>query len=165
MVNCAKCGTAFEGRYCPNCGAPAEPIQEKPGAAFGGPGANPGYSGGVPPPVTAGPISGVPSNWASLLCYVVPIVGPLIFLLLAPYSRDRKIRFDAWQALFIHIAWILVRIVISVAINPMSWRLGDLLWNICGLGYLALIIVMAVKAYQSEKYVLPVVGPLAEKQA
>jgi uncharacterized membrane protein len=31
--------------------------------------------------------------------------------------------------------------------------------------YLALIIVMAVKAYQSEKFVLPIVGPLAEKQA
>ena len=30
MVQCAKCGTQFEGRYCPNCGAPAEAAAEKP---------------------------------------------------------------------------------------------------------------------------------------
>ena len=146
MVQCAKCGTPFEGRYCPNCGAAA-------------------LATAVPPPVTAGPVAGVPSNWASVICYVVPVVGPVVFLFLSPYNRDSKIRFDAYQALFIHIAWILLRLVILGVVNPMSWRLADLLWNICGLLYLALIIVMAVKAYQSEKYVLPGVGPLAEKQA
>ncbi len=159
MVICAKCGTAFEGRYCPNCGAPAE-MAEKPGPIFN----NPGFSTGVPPPVTAGPVTGVPSNWASVICYVVPIAGPLVFLFLSPYNRDRKIRFDAWQALFLQLAWILIRLVIGV-LNPLSWRLSDLLWNILSLAYLAIVIVMAVKAYQSQKLVLPVIGPLAEKQA
>ncbi len=158
MVQCAKCATRFEGRYCPNCGAPADAAAEKPFTRRE-------YSANVPPAVTAEPVPGVPSNWASVICYVVLIVGPVVFLFLAPYNRDRKIRFDAYQALFLHIAWILIRVIIIAAVNPVAWRLGDLLWNVCALAYLAVIIVMAIKAYQSEKLVLPVIGPLAEKQA
>lgn len=151
MVYCTQCGTQFEGRYCPNCGA----------MAGGTAGPNPSA---VPPPVQARPVPGVPSNWASVICYVAFIVGPIVFLLLAPYNRDRKIRFDAWQALFIQLAYIVANIVISQLGPIISWGLEHLLMTILHLGYLALIIVLAVKAYQSQTMVLPVVGPLAEKQ-
>lgn len=144
-MTCTKCGSQFEGRYCPTCGAPAEPVAA------------------APPPTTAPSAAGVPSNWAAVICYIVPIVGPIVFLLLAPYNTDRRIRFHAWQALFLQLAFFAVHMVLS-AFGDIAWRMTLLLTRLVDLAYLAIIIFMAVKCYQNEQYVLPVVGPFAQKQ-
>jgi uncharacterized membrane protein len=155
MVYCSQCGTQFEGRFCPSCGAPA-------GAAAGAGATAAGL--GTPPPSSQEPFApGLASNWASVLCYVVLIVGPVIFLFLAPYNRDRKIRFDAWQALFLQIAYCGAFLVIGI-ITGFSYRANLLLDRILELAYFALVVFMAVKAFQNQKVVLPVVGPFAEKQ-
>jgi uncharacterized membrane protein len=151
MIHCTNCGTAFEGRFCPNCGAPA--AAPAPGIA----------EERVPPPLPPPSVPGVPSNWASIICYVVMIAGPLIFLLLAPYNRDRKIRFDAWQALFLQLVYIVAHLVVGI-LGDVSWRLTLLLSQLINLAYLVIVIFMAVKAYQNERVLLPVVGPIAEKQ-
>jgi uncharacterized membrane protein len=116
-----------------------------------------------PPPVYVPAFTSIPSNLASVLCYVVPIVGPAVFLVLSPYNRDRKIRFDAWQALFLHIAFIAARIVVGI-LSDISWHLNYFLDHVLDLAYLLVILFMAIKVYQNEKVVLPVIGPLAEKQ-
>jgi uncharacterized membrane protein len=148
VTTCVSCGTHYEGSFCPNCGAragagdPPRPAS----SPFGGAGA-----------------AGIPANWASVICYAVPVIGPLVFLLLAPYNADRKIRFDAWQALFLHLAFIFAGAVISVFYD-VSWRLADLLHVVLRLAFIAIVVFMAVKCLQGEKVVLPVIGPLAEKQ-
>jgi uncharacterized membrane protein len=118
----------------------------------------------VPPPFTGpGAAAGVPSNWASVLCYIVPIVGPLIFLFLAPYNADRKVRFDAWQGLFLQIAFIGAEIVAGIFYS-INWHVGNLVTRLVNLAWLVAIVILAVNAYQGKKYVLPVIGPMAEKQ-
>lgn len=106
---------------------------------------------------------GLPSNLASALCYLVPVVGPVVFLVLAPYSRDSKIRFNAFQALLLQFAWFAANIVVR-AIGDITWRLSDILSSIIGLAYLVIVVYLIVKSLQNEKVILPYIGPLAEKQ-
>ena len=149
MVYCTTCGTQFEGRFCPKCGT-----------AVG--------AGATPPIGTGSPLqmpvsTSLPTNWASVLCYVVPIAGPLVFLFLAPYSRDPQVRFNAWQGLFLQLVWLAAHIVANV-FGAVSWRLADGLHQMIGWVFFAAMVVLAVKAYQQEKVILPVIGPLAAKQ-
>jgi uncharacterized membrane protein len=94
---------------------------------------------------------------------VVPIAGPLIFLFLAPYNRDTGVRFHAWQALFLQLAWLAAHTIGNV-FTGISWRLTALVHEIVGLVYLIAVLLLAIRTYQGEKLVLPVIGPLAERQ-
>lgn len=163
MIYCAKCGTQFEGRYCPSCGAPAA-VGATQGTTQGA-GASAGANASdFPPPSDQQPYApGLASNWASVICYVVQILGPIVFLFVAPYNRDRKIRFDAWQALFLQIAYFALLLVIG-AVTAFSWRLTLFLDRLVDLGYFALVVILAIKAYQSKTVVLPYIGPFAQKQ-
>ncbi len=155
MIHCTNCGTEFEGRFCPSCGTPAAGAAN-PAAPSAGP------QGTVPPPLPPPEVPGLPSNMASIICYVVFVVGPLVFLFLAPYNRDPRIRFNAWQALFLHFAYLAAELILGVFTG--SWQLTLLLTRIVHLGFLIVIVFMCVKCYQNEKFVLPGIGPLAEKQ-
>ena len=84
--------------------------------------------------------------------------------MLAPYNQNRKIRFHAFQSIFFHVAfiavWIVILMVAAVSggllifVSPLIWLAFFVLW-----------LVLIIKAYQDQKFVLPVIGPLAEKQA
>jgi uncharacterized membrane protein len=98
-----------------------------------------------------------------MLCYLIPVVCPIIFLVVEPYKSDRKVRFDAFQSIFLWVAFIVLRIMfgIVIGISYSLWFLTSLL----GLVELVVTVLLAIKAYQGEKFVLPVIGPIAEKQA
>jgi uncharacterized membrane protein len=116
----------------------------------------------MPPPQQIS-APGLSANIASLLCYLIPIVCPIIFLVVDPYKADRKIRFDAFQSIFLWIAFVALRIVLGIVVG-ISYHLV-FLFSLLSLAELALTILLAIKAYQGAKLVLPVIGPLAEKQA
>ncbi|MBV8819929.1 MAG: hypothetical protein JO022_16315 [Acidobacteriaceae bacterium] len=107
---------------------------------------------------------------AAALCYI-PIVG-LIFLLIDPYKQNRTVRFHAWQSLLYFIAFFVLRIGLTIiwAILRAGFPYGvgtlwGLMMSLVSLAYLAGLILMAVKAYQRQTIVLPVIGPIAQKQA
>lgn len=105
---------------------------------------------------------GLDQNVAGMLAYVT-IIPAIIFLVVEPYNRNPYIRFHSFQCLFFAVAMIVLAIVVSIlAIVPiLGWLLLLLFW----IGSLALWIVLLVKAYGGEKFKLPVIGDLAEKQA
>jgi uncharacterized membrane protein len=152
MPFCASCGSNVDGKFCPKCGTAV-------GAAAPGPSA-------PPPPRPPGhsiDASGIPSNVASLLCYIIPVVCPIIFLVVDPYKTDRKIRFDAFQSLFLTIGFVAIGIAVGI-LTAMSWRLSATLSPLVSLAELILIVFLAFKAFQNEKVILPIIGPIAEKQ-
>jgi uncharacterized membrane protein len=109
-------------------------------------------------------------NVAAALCYI-PIIG-LIFLLVEPYSKNKTIRFHALQSLFYCIAWVAVGIVLGIfsgimfAIMPYGvWYLWLTVTRLVELALFVGLVIMAVKAYQGSRFLMPVIGPLAEKQA
>lgn len=161
MPFCPKCGTEVEGRFCAKCGSPVA--------------ADAGATGGTTPPLPppANPTRGeLAPNVASALCYLVGVLTGILFLVIEPYNRNKTIRFHAFQAIFFWIAavvaWIAVGIVSSLlgAISFVGfWSISRLLYDVVGLALFVIWIMLMYKAYNGERWVLPVIGPMAEKQA
>ena len=156
MAFCQSCGAPVEGRFCAKCGATV-PSQGAP---------LPGSA--APPPPVAAPMQ---NNVASALCYVLGLITGIIFLVMEPYSRDRAIRFHAFQSIFLNVAVIGLDIVLSIlfhlilALFGFAGLLAVVIWPLFGLACFCLWLYMIFTAYQGKTIVLPVVGPLAQKQA
>jgi uncharacterized membrane protein len=145
MAFCNMCGTqiADGATTCAACA----------GRAAGGPAA------------TAAPAQGMADNVAGMLAYIT-IIPAIVFLLVAPYNRNRFIRFHAWQNIFFVIAWTVLWIALSIFVHiPFLGWLSVLIWPLIGLAGFILWIVLLLKANQGQMYKLPIIGDLAEKQA
>jgi len=115
-------------------------------------------------------------NVASAICYVLTIITGIVFLVLEPYNKNRNIRFHAFQAIFLGLAMIAVSIIFSIVIGilvsvmistgaiGLVRVIGMLGWLI-NLAELGVVVFMAYKTYNRELVVLPIIGPLAQKQA
>jgi uncharacterized membrane protein len=156
MAFCSNCGTQVDGQFCPKCGAPAV--------------AAPGTT--VTQPASAVSIQpGISSNGASALCYLFGFITGIVFLVLAPYNQDRRVRFHAFQSIFLNVALIVVHIgvtIMSLMFSAVSFSLGLVMTSVhllVSLGFFLLWLFMMWKSSQGEKIVLPIIGPLAERQA
>ncbi len=113
---------------------------------------------------TRGPGAGVGSsstglepNIAGPLCYLLGFVSAIAFLILE--KRDREVRFHAYQSL----ATFGGLFVLSAAVGVVPLIGGLVVALLSPIG-LILWIVLMVKAYQGEHFVLPVAGDWAEDQ-
>jgi uncharacterized membrane protein len=105
-------------------------------------------------------------NVAAALCYVLGFVTGIIMLVMEPYSRNRSIRFHAFQSIFLSVAVIAADIVLRIVLYPiLPWSLFYPLSSLFGLACLAVWLYTIIWAYQAKTLVLPVIGPLAQKQA
>lgn len=108
--------------------------------------------------------AGLTDNAASALCYALGLITGILFLVLAPYNQNRNIRFHAFQSIFFHLFAIVVWMAMSfltVMTHGMMVFLAPLIW----LAFFVLWLILIIKAYQGQKLVLPVIGPMAEQQA
>ena len=94
----------------------------------------------------------------------------IIVLASARYKRDtaaaREVRFNAFQGLYLFVAWLIVDWVVSPAIRFGAIGMGDAFRPLEGLLRVAILaawIVMLVKVSHSEHYRLPIVGEMAER--
>ena len=162
MGFCAKCGaTLREGSdYCGSCGSQV---------ALGIQGAAPG-----PQVVTTSPSvssTGLTSNIAGALAYVLGLITGIVFLVLEPYKRDRFVRFHAMQsvlfcvaAFVFSIAWgIVVRIMISIS----GWTAVVLtpIGLVISLAFFLFWLFLMYQAYSQREYRIPFIGAIAAKQA
>ena len=152
MAFCSHCGSSVSGNFCGACGKPLE-------TPAGGPAPAPPAG---PSPASAG--GEIADNLACTLAYIpgAGLIIAIIFLVVAPYNQKKRIRFDAWQSILVHAAW-MVAVGIFNALLPWytAYRLGQLLH----LAMVILLVFLMWKAYQNEKVVLPLAGPFAGKQA
>ncbi len=104
-------------------------------------------------------------NVAGMLAYIT-IIPAIIFLVMEPYNKKPFVRFHCFQNIFLHVAWIALMIVLGIiGMIPIIGWATLILWPIIGLGGFVLWIVLVMKAYQNQKFKLPFIGDLAEKQA
>ncbi|MBU0532741.1 DUF4870 domain-containing protein [Candidatus Micrarchaeota archaeon] len=109
-------------------------------------------------------------NIFGALCYIIGVIVPL-FVLFTEKKSNKFLAFHAWQSLIFTVAWVVlvvgfsvVTMVLTFATGGIAGLLNCLLFPIAGLVFLYVLLV-AYKAYQGEKYKMPIVGDFAEKQA
>lgn len=127
----------------------------------------PACAGGAAAPSMAaqGQVGGLTENVAGALAYVT-LIPSILFLILEPYNKNRFVRFHSFQNIFFAIAWFALWIVLGIFghIPLLGWA-SVLLWPLIGLAGFILWLVLIFKAYSGQKFKLPVIGDMAEKQA
>jgi uncharacterized membrane protein len=100
---------------------------------------------------------GLDANIEGSLCYVLGWITGIIFVLLE--KKNEFVRFHAMQSLVTFLGLNVLGYVIRV-IPLIGGMLSSLVWVV----ELILWVVLIIKAYQGERFKLPVVGDFAEKQ-
>lgn len=100
---------------------------------------------------------GLEENVEASLCYVLGWITGLIFFLLE--EKSKFVRFHALQSTITFLGFTVLSIFFGM-IPFIGWALSSL---IVLLGFV-LWIVLIIKAYQGEKYKLPIAGDIAEQQ-
>ena len=101
--------------------------------------------------------TGLKPNIAAFLSYIAGFISGIVFLVIE--KENKFVRFHALQstitfgAVFI-LQWVFTYMFFVAALAP-----------ILSLGSLALWIILMIKSYQGEKFKLPVIGDLVEKNA
>jgi uncharacterized membrane protein len=104
-------------------------------------------------------MGGLTDNVAGALAYVT-IIPAIIFLVVEPYNRNRFVRFHSFQCLILAVAWVALNFAIGIL--PF---VRYALWSLLGLVGFVVWVLCVLKAYQGQKWKVPVIGDIAEKQA
>jgi uncharacterized membrane protein len=153
MAHCTKCGAAVAdgAAFCPSCGS----AQAAPGAVQSAP----------LPAVQAA--SQMDEKVAGLLCYVLGWITGLIF-----YFIDKRpyVRFHAAQSIVVfgglHVISIVLGMFFGLSLlsgGLTGFSLGYAVYGLVNLVGLVLWILLMVKAYQGERFRVPIAADIAEK--
>jgi uncharacterized membrane protein len=148
MPHCTKCGAAIADNtgFCPNCGAP------QAGAGAGGP--------GVVASSAPSAKSGMAENVAGLLCYALGWVTGLIFFFI---DKRPFVRFHAAQSIVVFGGLTIIQIALSMVFSAGGVALGFGLRSLLSILGFVLWILLMIKAYQGERYRLPIAADLADQ--
>lgn len=166
MPFCINCGANIDGKFCGRCGTAVGSEPSSAGSSFGfePPRPDPNRSQGPITPSAAV----IPEESAAALCYMFGILTGVLFLTLEPYSRNRNIRFHAWQSIFLF-GGITVLYMFEMMISfLLPGFLTALLWfatALASLGMVGIWLYLMWKAYHNERVVLPIIGDMALRQS
>jgi uncharacterized membrane protein len=147
MAFCCQCGQPVRetDRYCGRCGA-----------------AQPQNVSGVRPD----PLGGISRRNASLLCYI-PFVGwiaAIVVLASARFRHDVEVRFNAFQGLYLFVAWLIVDWVLTpIFMMPSPWFMRHFFVGLIKLAIIGIWIFMIIRVSQGQNYRLPILGELADR--
>jgi uncharacterized membrane protein len=111
----------------------------------------------APPPVPEKSSTGLEANLAAALSYLAGFISGIVFLVLEKESRF--VRFHAMQSTIFFLPLSIVYVIL-LGIPILGWVLAFFVW----VGGLIAWLLLMFKAYQGERFKLPIVGDLAEQQ-
>lgn len=120
----------------------------------------------------SGGTTGLEPRIAGALCYLLSVVTGVLFLVLEKNSRF--VRFHAWQSIILFVTYLGLYTVINLLGNILGilpligsplWYLSRSLNQLLSLGMGVITVVLMVKAYQEERFKLPYLGDIAERNA
>jgi uncharacterized membrane protein len=129
-----------------------------------------GSKGAAMPEITPpnnGDNSGLSDNAAGAIAYVT-FIPAIVFLLIEPFNKNPYVRYHAWQSLFLNVAVLVFNAALGLVLAPMlffSPALHFAFWRLIELAWLLLLIVCVIQAAKGQRFKLPVIGALAERQA
>jgi uncharacterized membrane protein len=152
MAFCTKCGgeVAAGAAFCPKCGQ--------------------GQAGGAVAQPAQSAESGMSENVAAFLCYLVGWITGIIFFLI---DKRPFVRFHAAQSIVVfgglHIINMIIAMVFGAGFMMMggfgTFGLGAALYSLIGLAAFILWILLMVKAYQHQKFEVPIAEGIAKSFA
>jgi uncharacterized membrane protein len=135
-----------------------------PGAAFC-------YNCGKPQP-HAGPqftdlLDGLSDRTASILCYI-PVFGvipAIVFLAAHRYRKNMRVRFNAFQALYLFVAWLIISSAAPTLLftGLPGFGIEHLIIGILKVAVFVCWIYLLIKAANQEEVRLPLIGDLAAR--
>ena len=146
MPFCTKCGTSVDpnASFCHNCGA-AQPRPAAQSIDF---------------------LGGMSDRTASILCYI-PVFGvipAIIFLASQKFRNNSRVRFNAFQALYLFVAWLIVASAApALFLGFPAWGIEHVLVGVLKVVLFVCWIYLLVKAAHEEQVRLPVIGDLAAR--
>lgn len=147
MPFCTSCGTKVDpnASFCPHCGA-----------------AQPRHS-----PQATELLDGLSDRTASVLCYV-PVFGvipAIVFLASQKYRGNIRVRFDAFQSLYLFLAWLIVSSAVPTLLysGVPGTGVDRAFLELIKLGLFICWIYLLVKAAQHTQVRLPIIGDLAAR--
>ena len=120
-----------------------------------------------PSGTTSNSSTGLASNVAGALCYLLGLITGVLFLLIE--KNDKFVRFHAAQSIAVSLVMIAASIALSILsgvlgfVPVLGWILALLLALVVGLGSFILWIFLMWKAFQGQEWEAPIAGPLARK--
>jgi uncharacterized membrane protein len=112
--------------------------------------------------------TGLDANIAAALSYFFGLLSGAVFF--AIETDSRFVKFHAMQSMLASVAAIVIWIVYTVLasilayIPVLGWLVMLLLWAGLALGMLGVWLFSMFKAFQGERFKLPYIGEVAEKQ-
>lgn len=146
MPFCTSCGTNVDSgaSFCYHCGAP----QPRPTAQF------------------SDFLDGISNRTASVLCYV-PVFGvipAIVFLAAQRFRTNVRVRFDAFQALYLFVAWLIISSAIpTLLFTGHGWGIEGVFLALLKAAIFVCWIYLLVKAAQEQQVRLPIIGDLAAR--
>ena len=113
----------------------------------------------------------LPENIAGAVCYLLPLVTGVLFLVLPTYQRNRFVRFHAFQAVLAWTAFFAGLIVLAMLAVPLSrmpligFVASAVLVYAFALGWFVLWFMLLVKTFQRQEFVIPLLGSWGRKRA
>jgi uncharacterized membrane protein len=130
-MRCTNCGVEMVAgaAFCPSCGKSVTTTPAMGSSA-------------------QGTSSGLQSNVASLLFYVLGFISGIFFLVTEPYKHDHFVRFHAFQAVFLSVAWIAVHFTLEILFGSLPlvfWRVSWLFSSLGSFGFFILVLFLMFK--------------------
>lgn len=110
---------------------------------------------------------GLEENIEGALCYLLGWITGIIFYIVEP--KNKFVKFHAMQSTIVFLPLMILAWLFSGAFGVLFWgmawvfisMIGLLLWIV----FFILWLILMLKAYQGEKFKLPVVGDIADQHA
>jgi uncharacterized membrane protein len=110
----------------------------------------------------------ISNRTASILCYI-PVFGvipAIIFLASHKFRRNIWVRFDAFQALYLFVVWLILSSALPTLIAGLpGWGLEHVVFVLIKLAVTFCWIFLLVRAAQNRQVRVPIVGDLAARSA
>ena len=146
MPFCTNCGTTVEAgaSFCHQCGAP----QPRAATQF------------------TDALQGISNRTASILCYV-PVFGvipAIVFLASHRFRNNLRVRFDAFQSLYLFLTWLILHTAIPALLFPHhGWGIEAVFLGLLKAAVFICWIYLLIKAAQERQVRLPILGDLAAR--
>lgn len=145
MPYCTNCGTGVDAGagYCHSCGTP----QARPRVHDF--------------------LDGISDRTAMILCYipVFGIIPSIIFLASQRFRRNARVRFNAFQSLYLFVAWLIVSAAVPAFLitGAAPWGPTAVVTGIIKLAFFICWIYLLIKAAGQQEVRLPIIGDLAAR--